>query len=100
MCNSYHLFAYPGITVHAALWLKKKFTAAVRRRVEIKEVLSELLEKQNPFSPSGMNYTKRFFKTQWEEQRRFKETYTEEKDDHRSKLLEVYKQEAALEALR
>ncbi|EHS63905.1 uncharacterized protein PGTG_20887 [Puccinia graminis f. sp. tritici CRL 75-36-700-3] len=45
-------------------WLKKKFIAAVRRRVETKQVLSELLDKPNPFSRT------------------------------------VYKEEAALEALR
>ncbi|KAA1080941.1 hypothetical protein PGT21_025947 [Puccinia graminis f. sp. tritici] len=64
------------------IWLKKKFIAAVRRRVETKAVLLELLDKPNPFSTTGANYTKRFFKAQWQEQRKFKETHTEEEEDH------------------
>ncbi|OAV95623.1 hypothetical protein PTTG_03934 [Puccinia triticina 1-1 BBBD Race 1] len=82
------------------IWLKNKFLAAVRRRAEVKALLSELLNRPNPFSTTGNNYTKRFFKSQWEEQRRFKEAHTEEQEEHRAKLLEVYKQEAALDALR
>ncbi|KAA1107280.1 hypothetical protein PGT21_008729 [Puccinia graminis f. sp. tritici] len=82
------------------IWLKKKFIAAVRRRVETKAVLLELLDKPNPFSTTGANYTKRFFKAQWQEQCKFKETHTEEEEDHRAKLLALYKQEAALEAMR
>ncbi|KAA1096264.1 hypothetical protein PGT21_010698 [Puccinia graminis f. sp. tritici] len=82
------------------IWLKKKFIAAVRRRVETKTVLLELLDKPNLFSTTGANYTKRFFKAQWQEQRRFKETHTKEQEDHRAKLVAFYKHEAALEAMR
>ncbi|EFP85799.2 uncharacterized protein PGTG_11128 [Puccinia graminis f. sp. tritici CRL 75-36-700-3] len=81
-------------------WLKRKFVAAARRRVETKAALREVLDKPNPFSTTGRNFTKRFFKAQWEEQRKFKETHTEEQEENRDKLVEVYKQEAALEALR
>ncbi|OAV95166.1 hypothetical protein PTTG_26775 [Puccinia triticina 1-1 BBBD Race 1] len=81
-------------------WLKKKFQAAICRRVETKKVLLGILETKNPFSRSGNTYTKKFLKAQWEEQRKFKESHTEEKEEHRAKLTEVYKQEAALEALR
>ncbi|EFP78023.1 uncharacterized protein PGTG_03979 [Puccinia graminis f. sp. tritici CRL 75-36-700-3] len=58
------------------------------------------LHKPNPFSTTGQNFTKRFFKAQWEEQRKFKETHTDEREENRDKLVEVYEQEAALEALR
>ncbi|KAA1135572.1 hypothetical protein PGTUg99_021086 [Puccinia graminis f. sp. tritici] len=83
-----------------SIWLKKKFIVAVCCWVETKAVLLELLDKLNLFSTTGANYTKRFFKAQWQEQHQFKETHTKEQEDHQAKFLALYKQEAALEALR
>jgi hypothetical protein len=43
-----------------ATWLKRKFVAEAQRRVDTKAALHEVLDKPNPFSTTGQNFTKRF----------------------------------------
>ncbi|KNE87438.1 hypothetical protein PSTG_19177 [Puccinia striiformis f. sp. tritici PST-78] len=77
----------------SAAWLKRKFNTAVKRRDEARWVLTDLSDVRNPHAGSGGNYSTRFFREQWEAQRKFHEDHTEAEEERRSKLVSYYQQE-------
>ncbi|OAV86569.1 hypothetical protein PTTG_06813 [Puccinia triticina 1-1 BBBD Race 1] len=81
-------------------WLKRKFNNAIKRRRLVLKDLSELLQKRNPYSSSGRCYTRRFFRKQWEHQRKFKNESTADQEDRNEKLVSLCKRESAIEAMR
>ncbi|OAV91038.1 hypothetical protein PTTG_28102 [Puccinia triticina 1-1 BBBD Race 1] len=81
-------------------WLKRKFNNALKRRRLVQKDLSELLGKPNPHSSSRRCYTRRFFRKQWEHQRKFKNESTADHEDRNEKLVSLCKREAAIEAMR
>jgi hypothetical protein len=83
-----------------AVWLAKKFNLAILRHQDASAVLSGLAQKRNCHLTSGVNYEQSFFKQQWEAQRLFQKEHTEAEDGRRRKLVDLYKQEAALSSLR
>jgi hypothetical protein len=62
--------------------------------------MAELLDKPNPYSRSGRNYTRVFFARQWKNQRKFHLKHTAEENERRLRLIQLYKDEAILELLR
>ncbi|KAH9455406.1 hypothetical protein Pst134EA_022874 [Puccinia striiformis f. sp. tritici] len=81
-------------------WLKKKFTSAVKRRLDARLVLEDLSQMRNPHESAVVNYTPQFFKRQWSAQRQFQKEHTEAEADRRTKLVKYYKQEVVVELLR
>ncbi|KAI7943759.1 hypothetical protein MJO28_011287 [Puccinia striiformis f. sp. tritici] len=81
-------------------WLKKKFTSAVKRRLDARLVLEDLSQMRNPHELAVVNYTPQFFKRQWSAQRQFQKEHTEAEADCRTKLVKYYKQEVVVELLR
>ncbi|PLW42398.1 hypothetical protein PCASD_06367 [Puccinia coronata f. sp. avenae] len=77
-----------------------KFNSAILRHQDASAVLSGLAQKRNCHLTSGVNYEQSFFKQQWEAQRLFQKEHTEAEDGLRRKLVDLYKQEAALSSLR
>ncbi|PLW31901.1 hypothetical protein PCANC_22747 [Puccinia coronata f. sp. avenae] len=61
--------------------------------------MAELIDKPNPYSRSGHNYTRGFFARQWKNQRKFHLEHTAEENE-RLRLIQLYKDEAILELLR
>ncbi|KAH9460739.1 hypothetical protein Pst134EB_008897 [Puccinia striiformis f. sp. tritici] len=80
-------------------WLRKKFTKALNRRQETQAVLSGLLTQSNPHR-NGRNYSVRFFKKQWNNQRTFHADNTQNENDRRQRLVEFYVREATLAHMR
>ncbi|WAR63976.1 hypothetical protein PtB15_16B135 [Puccinia triticina] len=81
-------------------WLRRKFGNAVKRRRETRSLLAALLGLPNPHKRNGRKYTEGYFLKQWRKQREFQTAHTQEEDDRRQELVQLYKDEAALEHLR
>ncbi|PLW26940.1 hypothetical protein PCASD_23754 [Puccinia coronata f. sp. avenae] len=84
----------------SAFWLRRKFNNAVVRHLDTSAILLGLLDLPNPFSSSGQNYTKAYFKKQWKLQRKFKSQHSTSDEKEKKDLVALYKKEAALERLR
>ncbi|PLW16317.1 hypothetical protein PCASD_18708 [Puccinia coronata f. sp. avenae] len=82
------------------LWLRKKYSAAKWRRRQAKETLMELLQQGNPFASDGSNYTRQFFRDQWEQEVHYLDHITDEENDRREKLTKLLEKEEALKKLR
>ncbi|PLW41042.1 hypothetical protein PCASD_07964 [Puccinia coronata f. sp. avenae] len=63
------------------LWLRRKFSNAVNRRLETCVELANLLNMRNSHCKDGRNYKTGFFMRQWRKQRRFQLKHTEEDND-------------------
>ncbi|PLW35114.1 hypothetical protein PCASD_12996 [Puccinia coronata f. sp. avenae] len=83
-----------------AFWLRRKFNNAVVRHLDTSAILLGLLDLPNPFSSSGQNYTKAYFKKQWKLQHKFKSQHSTSDEKEKKDLVALYKKEAALERLR
>ncbi|WAQ82829.1 hypothetical protein PtA15_3A193 [Puccinia triticina] len=81
-------------------WLCRKFGNAVKRRRETRSLLAALLGLPNPHKRNGRKYTEGYFLKQWRKQREFQTAHTQEEDDRTQELVQLYKDEAALEHLR
>ncbi|PLW28303.1 hypothetical protein PCANC_26540 [Puccinia coronata f. sp. avenae] len=81
-------------------WLRRKFNNAIKRRHETRSLLAGLLLTPNPHKSNGSHYTCGFFKRQWKKQREFQSAHTQEEDERRKKLVNLYKEEAVLDHLR
>ncbi|KAH9470152.1 hypothetical protein Pst134EA_007417 [Puccinia striiformis f. sp. tritici] len=64
-------------------WLRKKYVAAKLRRREANKILTDLLQRPNPFSNDGSNFTRHFFITQWEHQVNYLDQVTDEDTERR-----------------
>ncbi|KAA1132381.1 hypothetical protein PGTUg99_004211 [Puccinia graminis f. sp. tritici] len=83
-----------------ALWLKRKFNNAVKRRQETRTILGGLLDQTNRHEHNGGVFTTNFFKRQWKDQRQFQADHTEEENDRKLRLVKLYKDEEVLDLLR
>ena len=63
-------------------------------------MLVDLLQKVNPFSSNGSNYTRDFFRLQWEHQVNYLDFVANEENKRRKKLTKLLEKEEALKKLR
>ncbi|PLW37595.1 hypothetical protein PCASD_09036 [Puccinia coronata f. sp. avenae] len=81
-------------------WIKYKQKMAVDCSEKAKDELASLSRTQNPFSSNQTNYTRKFFETQWQDQRSFQQTHTSAETEERECLAEFLDRQATLEILR
>jgi hypothetical protein len=96
------IFAPVGKTdvVASASRLCRKFKNAVKRQKENQSQLAKLLAMPNPFEEPAGNYTVTFFQKQWTDQRGFRSDHTDEEQEQRDKLIQLYEHRSTLDVMR
>ncbi|EFP85514.2 uncharacterized protein PGTG_11870 [Puccinia graminis f. sp. tritici CRL 75-36-700-3] len=99
-CQSHNTEGLYTLTTISVLWLRKKYGAAQLARRASKETLARLLHQPNIFADNHQNYTRDFFKTQWNNQVNHLNQVTAEDTDCRTKLTKLLEKEESLKRLR
>jgi hypothetical protein len=84
----------------SVLWLCRKFKNAAKRQTDTQSQLDMILKLPNPFEESEGNYTISFFKKQWIDQRSFQADHTNEEQERRKQLIDLYEHWSTLEVLK